>query len=245
MIKTCTICGKEFNTQKLGRGRKFCYDCVPAYCKTWAERTSAKMRAMRKEGLRILCGVCLKCGEAREYTIDFHHINPKDKISTLSYFMSSGDTIGFFLELAKCIPLCANCHRHFHHINLESGISLEEYVPNLSEFKPLVSCVNHSFKLNKPSMYSYVCTNCGKDFVLKEESKTGICCVCLREKTRKVERPLAEVLYNEILNSSFVTVGKKYGVSNVAIRKWCKTYKLPTSSKEYRELRKIGEPTPN
>ena len=43
-------------------------------------------------------------------------------------------------------------------------------------------------------------------------------------KRRKVDRPEYAVLIKEISESGFVSVGKKYGVSDNAIRKWVKFY---------------------
>lgn len=43
-------------------------------------------------------------------------------------------------------------------------------------------------------------------------------------KTRKVERPSYKALMSELEKSSFLAVGKKYGVSDNAIRKWIKSY---------------------
>jgi predicted HNH restriction endonuclease len=31
-------------------------------------------------------------------------------------------------ELKKCICLCSNCHREFHHFAKTKGITLEEYL---------------------------------------------------------------------------------------------------------------------
>lgn len=55
-----------------------------------------------------------KCGESHPACIDFHHRNPKDK-----KFEISDNTKGRSLktlkeEVAKCIVLCANCHRKLH-----------------------------------------------------------------------------------------------------------------------------------
>jgi len=47
-----------------------------------------------------------------------------------------------------------------------------------------------------------------------------------RPNQRKVERPTTEVLQEEIKNTSFVQLGKKYSVSDNAVRKWCKAYQL-------------------
>jgi uncharacterized protein YjcR len=65
---------------------------------------------------------------------------------------------------------------------------------------------------------------------LYDKNKTGYCDVCYRQylyesKTnRKVERPPYEQLKAEVRASSYVQVGKKYGVSDNAIRKWLKMY---------------------
>jgi 5-methylcytosine-specific restriction endonuclease McrA len=45
-----------------------------------------------------------------------------------------------------------------------------------------------------------------------------------RINTRKVERPSLEQLNFDLINLSYVAAGKKYGVSDNAIRKWIKFY---------------------
>lgn len=52
---------------------------------------------------------CIFCGDIIGYHLDFHHINP---------FLKEKPIISLpkdFNELKKCVPLCANCHRDFHH----------------------------------------------------------------------------------------------------------------------------------
>lgn len=44
---------------------------------------------------------------------------------------------------------------------------------------------------------------------------------------RKVERPSREELKKLIREMPFTRVAEKYGVSDNAIRKWCKRYDLP------------------
>lgn len=43
-------------------------------------------------------------------------------------------------------------------------------------------------------------------------------------KTRKVNRPSKEILEKEVKENTMVSLGKKYGVSDNAVRKWCKSY---------------------
>ena len=51
-------------------------------------------------------------------------------------------------------------------------------------------------------------------------------------KQRKVKRPSKEELLFLIKNKTFTQIGKDYGVSDNAIRKWCKSYGLPYKKKD-------------
>ena len=63
-------------------------------------------------------GCCSECGfVANEETIaafDFHHLDPSEKEYTPSdMLMLKKEKV--FQELDKCVLLCSNCHRIFHH----------------------------------------------------------------------------------------------------------------------------------
>ncbi len=51
-----------------------------------------------------------------------------------------------------------------------------------------------------------------------------MCIKCSAINHRKVERPAYEILLKEIKENSYLAVGRKYGVSDNAIRKWIKNY---------------------
>lgn len=56
---------------------------------------------------------CSKCGEGRAVCLDLHHIDPITKKFTLSdAYARSIKSID--AEMAKCIVVCANCHRLIH-----------------------------------------------------------------------------------------------------------------------------------
>lgn len=88
----------------------------------------------------------------------------------------------------------------------------------------------------------YYCSICGTE--ITKYSKTGLCKKCQAESTRIVKRPLREQLKEDIRKMPFVAVGKKYDVTDNAIRKWCKYYNLPSkkidimkySEKEWEEI---------
>lgn len=62
-----------------------------------------------------------------------------------------------------------------------------------------------------------------------------MCLQCYYKSTRK-ERPSRESLKNDIRKLPFLQIGKKYGVSDNAIRKWCIQYNLPTLKREIKKL---------
>jgi hypothetical protein len=49
---------------------------------------------------------------------------------------------------------------------------------------------------------------------------------CLHMAQRKVERPTKEALAEEIATYSWCALGRKYGVSDNAVRKWAESYGL-------------------
>ena len=46
------------------------------------------------------------------------------------------------------------------------------------------------------------------------------------DNKRGIKKPLKEALELELKNNSMVSLGKKYGVSNNAVKKWAKKYNL-------------------
>lgn len=80
---------------------------------------------------------------------------------------------------------------------------------------------------------SYECPICG----LKKDSHAKLCKSCYdKYRNRKViDRPSREELKQKIRTSSFLQIGKEYGVSDNAVRKWCKYYNLPFKAKEIKK----------
>lgn len=58
--------------------------------------------------------------------------------------------------------------------------------------------------------------------------------LCPHKSIRKVDRPGKEELTNLLKKHGFVSVGKMFGVSDNAVRKWCVSYGLPKSIKFYK-----------
>lgn len=85
------------------------------------------------------------------------------------------------------------------------------------------------------------CIVCGCVYKYNPTQHTGKFCSkeCHDKGQRRVERPLKEELYNMILKKSFVEIGKEYGVSDNAVRKWCKCYGLPYRKKDLKSIKPV------
>lgn len=72
------------------------------------------------------------------------------------------------------------------------------------------------------------CSKCKK--IITRDSKSGLCKKCSNiEKgllNRKIKRPTKEELEKMINTMSWVAIGREYGVSDNAIRKWAKNYNI-------------------
>lgn len=59
---------------------------------------------------------CIKCGESHPATLDFHHVERNRTNKKVYELVSDGHHWPRILEeIAKCVVLCANCHRIHHY----------------------------------------------------------------------------------------------------------------------------------
>jgi hypothetical protein len=70
----------------------------------------------------------------------------------------------------------------------------------------------------------------------KIEKKTNMCQECDAFGRRTVERPSPTQLIEDLTYDIWTVVGKKYGVAENTIRKWCRSYDLPTDRKMLQHL---------
>lgn len=143
--RKCPKCGldklltKEFWHQRKSRKdgwEYYCKECVKNTNKNnyynniekWNE-TSKRNKKLQRERINEVKNnlKCLKCGENRNHLLDFHHIDPSQK----DFQISQGERYGWKKikeEIDKCVPLCSNCHRDFHHLEKTQKVTIEEYI---------------------------------------------------------------------------------------------------------------------
>jgi len=106
---------------------------------------------------------------------------------------------------------------HINGISDDNRIENLRYVcPNCNSQLPTTGSKNKN-RMSSRKEKENKCYDCGKKI------KNGKRCIeCSNFSKRKVNRPSKEELIKEISETSYVAVGKKYGVSDNAIRKWLK-----------------------
>lgn len=117
--------------------------------------------------------------------------------------------------------LCPNCHadtpnyRGNNRSDKTTPKIMREMYPELFEKKERFIKV---VKVNQESVKEDKFCECGK----KIDKRSKTCEVCYQLKNRKVGRPEKETLLKDVETLGYSATGRKYGVSDNAIRKWLK-----------------------
>ncbi len=83
---------------------------------------------------------------------------------------------------------------------------------------------------NSTHQGKYYCEDCGCEI-----SQGAIKCLSCRNKEKSKNIPDRDTLKKLIRNTSFVQIGKKYNVTDNAVRKWCDKYGLPRGAREIKQ----------
>lgn len=181
-------------------------------------------RKRRIELIKIMGGKCAICGYNKcDAALQLHHLDPSQK----EYSLSSGNCKSIeedINEAKKCILVCANCHREIHN-GFYDNLKLK---PSFNQ--DIADQVLQEYKNVKQKTFTY-CKTCGRIItpgaIYCEDCYKKI----VRNNSHKSEIT-REQLKQKIRTMPFVQIGKQYGVTDNAIRKWCDTYNLPRTKKE-------------
>lgn len=205
----CKYCGKELNSRSQkycnkDHHRKYEYD---NFIKEWKSgkhcysENSCIPSPIRKYIKNKYRNSCCKCGwnEVNEITgkvpLQIDHIDGKSQ-------NNREDNLRL---------LCPNCHsltETYGILNIGNGRTYR--------YNKLPSEIESMIYGEKEKKYC----ECGKEI----HEKSSRCNQCNKKLNRKVVRPPYEQLLKEIEETNYSFVGRKYGVSDNAIRKWIKYY---------------------
>ena len=247
----CANCNKPL----IGRQTKFC----SKKCKMVdGNKKHQNYKCQKERGLKrkialvnLLGGKCCECGYSKNLSaLEFHHINPEDKDHTLDIRQLSNCTWNFCIsEISKCKLICSNCHREHHNPLMNNWQTLNEdeiinYVMDIKEPTLRKLCDQCGNKMNSKNKLCHKCLKrerkqierlckCGK-----VKARYSIQCMSCSNKqpkiyNRKVVRPTKEDLEKLIWESPMSQLKKVFGVSDVAIKKWCKAYNISTPPQGY------------
>lgn len=164
-----------------------------------------------RDGLKeAKCEICgLSEWQGKPIPLELHHI----------------DCDHYNNELENLQIVCPNCHAQQPG---NSGANSNKYVAVLElEDNAHLECAADarasSNLASDTKAHKTYCIDCGKEI----NSRATRCKVC-EGINRRQERPVSrEELKDLIRHYPMLQIGKKFGVSDNAIRKWCKGYNLP------------------
>lgn len=213
-FKKCARCNSSKPVEEFYKRRKrsgylaYCKDCTN-------EQTIERQRKVKEDAVNYKGGKCQICDYSKYLgALEFHHLNPSEKDFSISNQKSTTMNRVIKKELDKCLLVCSNCHREIHGGVIEIDEVALAQKARENEYKELII-------KEKTTVEKYNLCECGNRKQIKSEN----CSLCRkskpRESQRRVVRPSKEELERLINEFPFTTLGKKFGVSDNAIKRWC------------------------
>ena len=170
--------------------------------------SASVVRSQRRKKLFAVAafgGKCQVCGYNKcVAALEFHHLGEKKERPQYVILRWAWERAK--KELEQCIMVCANCHREIEHPDDGRDIDYRRFI------KPFVAMR---------------CEQCDKEFDTIDEEQIYCSSLCSQMAQRKVVRPSKEEMSGLLdAHTTWTQIGKTFGVSDNAARKWAKAYGL-------------------
>lgn len=234
---------KSTNPQKQKRTRKYECPCGSpksenrnACPKCFSSYICRRYNARKLAAIEFMGGKCHFCNETKHpSSFQFHHTDPQTKDFTWDKLrMKAVDQV--YNELKKTVLVCANCHSEHHSGGnnwIELDIEKKRFLSGLEEAKRCDSA-GDEFTKPKPELtlkprQVVPCESCGV-LVERIEVKSRVFCspTCSQNGHLRIEWPEDDVLGQMIRSQSTLSLSKKLGVSDKAIKKRCASRGIDT-----------------
>jgi hypothetical protein len=215
-MKKCILCGLEkeqhdFYKRSNGSYRHDCKRCL-------LDLQMNRWKARKVKAVELLGGKCCICGYAKNLAaMDFHHVDPSTKEFVWQKLSRKPWNV-VIDELKKCCLLCKNCHAEFHHPDLTFDCAANDCANRSLDEDRLQSSLKSSLR---SSLRSTGFCPCCEEVVYATKYCSNKCANYMQ---RKVTRPTKEQLAEEMNVTNMSAIGRKYGVSDNAVRKWARWY---------------------
>lgn len=190
-------------------------------------------RAIRKYGIENFSFVVLEETTKEE-------LNEKERIWIASYnsnnpesgynLTDGGDAITNSVltleQVHEIYSLLANTSLSQEEISKRFGVS-QRTISGINTGQTWIE-TNRIYPIRNTETETKRCCDCGKK-ILSDSTRCSAC----EMKSRQKEPPISrEELKKMIRNVPFLQIGRLFGVSDTAIRKWCKKMSLPSTKNE-------------
>jgi hypothetical protein len=112
------------------------------------------------------------------------------------------------------------CHMH------EDFILSKDRIKKVFNFEPII-LQNYYASIKNIKQHKHICQNCTKEFSNGNKFAKYCSSDCYYFARRLVKRPTKEALMDMLVNKSLRAIGKQFGVTDNAVRKWVEGYGLP------------------
>lgn len=212
----------EFSVDKNGKCR--CKKCRQ-------DAVQKRRRNLKQLAVEYKGGKCQICGYNKYIgALEFHHLNPEEK----DFEIGCGNTKSFEKfkkELDKCILVCSNCHKELHgkeYKHEDNKLDYKDAFENREKYG--ITNIPNSYKhLIETDILNDMQNDMSrKDIFKKYHINNKTFNMFLREYNltyheKKVsKKPTEEELKNLLAIKTKTEIGKMYGVTEAAVRKWCK-----------------------
>ena len=148
-----------------------------------------------------------------------------DNVGDICKKLSTLKALSIINELKTNRPIISIAKQHDIGMTLVYQINRGELYPQENTTYP----IRAPYQITKtPKKLSRFCPKCGKPI----SRHATVCSICAKCTIAKEQRPDKSTLAQRIADVGFEAVGREFGVSGNAIKKWCVEYELPKKKKE-------------